>query len=165
MPTFRTTRRVAHSAEDMFALVADVEKYPQFLPMCTGLDIRQRAADSLGRDVIVADMSVGYKAIRETFTSRVTLDPVALKILVEYVDGPFRHLENVWTFRDETGAGGGQRSQVDFFIDYEFKSRMLGMLMGSLFDAAFRRFAEAFETRADRLYGRGRERAGSTSPA
>ncbi len=159
MPSFRTTRRVAHSAADMFALVADVEKYPQFLPMCTGLDVRRRSTDARGREVIVADMSVGYKAIRETFTSRVTLDREALKILVEYVDGPFRHLENTWTFVDETPVAL-PRSKIDFFIDYEFKSRMLGLLMGSLFDAAFRKFAEAFERRADALYGRSAQQAG-----
>lgn len=165
MPSFRTTRRVNHSAEDMFALVADVEKYPQFLPMCTGLEIRRRNTDARGREVVVADMSVGYKAIRETFTSRVTLDPDGLKILVEYVDGPFRHLENVWTFVSEASVAGEPRSKVEFFIDYEFKSRMLGLLMGGLFDAAFRKFAEAFERRADELYGRRRQQAGASPGA
>lgn len=159
MPSFRTNRRVAHSAADMFDLVADVEKYPLFLPMCTGLAVRRRKPDGQGREVILADMSVGYKAIQETFTSRVTLDREAMKILVEYVDGPFRHLENRWTFVDEAGAV--RRSRVEFFIDYEFKSRMLGLLMGSLFDTAFRRFAEAFERRADQIYGRSRPAATS----
>jgi coenzyme Q-binding protein COQ10 len=165
MPTFRTTRRVAHSAADMFDLVADVEKYPLFLPMCTGLAVRERRVDEQGRDVITAVMSVGYKAIRESFTSRVTLDRDARKILVEYIDGPFRYLENVWSFIDvETGDGDARpTSDVDFFIDYEFRSRVLGMLMGGLFDAAFRKFAEAFEQRADRLYRR-RDRLGA-SPA
>jgi len=164
MPTFRTTRRVAHSAADMFELVADVEKYPLFLPMCTGLDVRRRSTDPQEREVIVADMSVGYKAIRETFTSRVTLDREALTILVEYIDGPFKHLENRWTFVDEPG-GTGPRSRVEFFIDYEFKSRMLGLLMGGLFDAAFRKFASAFEERADALYGRKRTSAAPRPPA
>ncbi len=163
MPTFRTTRRVAHSAADMFELVADVEKYPLFLPMCTGLTVRRRSTDAQGREVIVADMSVGYKAIRETFTSRVTLDKPALLILVEYIDGPFRHLENRWTFTEEAAGGTGARSRIDFFIDYEFKSRMLGILMGGLFDAAFRKFAEAFERRANQLYVRSREVQGSRS--
>ncbi len=161
MPTFRTSRRVAHSAADMFELVVDVEKYPQFLPLCTGLIVRRRSSDAQGREVIVADMSVGYKAIRETFTSRVTLDKPGLVILVEYIDGPFKHLENRWTFSEEAVPETGPRSRIDFFIDYEFKSRMLGILMGGLFDAAFRKFAEAFERRADQLYGRNRETQGS----
>lgn len=151
MPQFQTTRRVRHSAADMFALVADVEKYPLFLPMCTGLRIRRRQTDTKGNDVLIAEMSVGYKAIRESFTSRVTLDRPAQRILVEYIDGPFSRLENVWTFRD-VGADGAT-SDIDFSIDYEFRSRMLGMLMGGLFDTAFRRFAEAFERRADLVYG------------
>lgn len=154
MPTFRTTRRVAHSAADMFALVADVEKYPLFLPMCTDLQIRRRTLDDKGRDVIVADMSIGYKAMRETFASRIALDVPALRILVEYIDGPFLHMENHWTFVDEAEADGQLRSRVEFFIDYEFRSRLLGMLMGGLFDTAFRKFSEAFERRADQLHGR-----------
>jgi coenzyme Q-binding protein COQ10 len=94
-------------------------------------------------------MTVGYKAIRETFTSRVTLDPGRLRILVEYVDGPFRHLENRWTFRPAEGG-----CEVEFFITYEFRSFALGMLMGTMFDRAFRKFSEAFERRADEVYGR-----------
>ncbi len=148
MPSFRTKRRVRHSAQNMFDLVADVERYPEFLPLCQGLRVRRRSTNSQGCDVIVADMDVGYRAIRETFTSRVTLDRQKLEILVEYVDGPFRHLENRWTFRTELAG-----STVEFFIDYEFASRMLGILMGSMFDTAFRKFSEAFEQRADRIYG------------
>jgi coenzyme Q-binding protein COQ10 len=157
MPSFKTTRRVRHSAAEMFDLVADVEKYPLFLPMCTGLRVRRRQTEATGNEVLVAEMSVGYKAIRESFTSRVTLDRPAQKILVEYIDGPFSHLENVWTFRDaeETAKEptASEASTVDFAIDYEFRSRMLGILMGGLFDAAFRKFAEAFERRADIVYG------------
>ena len=162
MPVFRTTRPVAHSPANMFALVADVEAYPQFLPLCTGLKIRKRGTTPEGLEQLTADMEVGYKAIRETFTSRVTLDPANLKILVEYVNGPFSHLENRWTFgpgqaaQDQAGlgqAGLGQNCLIDFYIDYAFKSRMLGLLMGSMFDAAFRRFTAAFEKRADAVYG------------
>ena len=157
MPSFRTKRRVRHSAADMFDLVADVEKYPHFVPLCTGLRVRKRATDRTGRDVLTADMSVGYKAIRETFTSRVTLDQANLGILVEYIDGPFSRLENRWTFTDieqPAGAAGRPACEVDFFIDYEFRNRMLGVLMGAMFDTAFRRFAEAFERRADIVYAR-----------
>jgi coenzyme Q-binding protein COQ10 len=160
MPSFRSIRRVRHSAADMFDLVADVEAYPKFLPLCQGLRVRRRSTDDAGRQVIVADMEVGYRAIRETFTSRVTLERSSLSILVEYVDGPFRHLENRWTFRDEDKETPS--CAVEFFIDYEFRSRTLGLLMGSIFDTAFRKFAEAFEKRADFVYGR---RKAATSPA
>jgi coenzyme Q-binding protein COQ10 len=123
--------------------------------------VRRRTTDAQGREVIVADMEVGYRAIRETFTSRVTLDRPKLEILVEYVDGPFRHLENRWTFKDEATPSGGPRSAIDFFIDYEFASRTLGLLMGSMFDTAFRKFSEAFEQRADRIYAEPRGAAAS----
>jgi coenzyme Q-binding protein COQ10 len=137
----------------MFDLVADVEAYPEFLPLCTGLRIRKRQQDQQSRDVLIADMSVGYKAIRETFTSRVTLDRSKMEILVEYVDGPFERLINRWSFTDEPAQEGrASKSRVYFFIDYEFRNRMLGMLMGAIFDSAFRRFAEAFEARADQIY-------------
>jgi coenzyme Q-binding protein COQ10 len=161
MPSFRTTRRVKHSAPKMFDLVADVEQYPEFLPLCQSLAVRRRSTMPDGREVLVADMRVGYKAIRESFTSRVTLDREKMSILVEYIDGPFRALENRWVFRDDpsapalgaAGEGAAHRSAIEFFIKYEFKSRMFGMLMGSMFDAAFRRFAEAFEHRANEVYG------------
>jgi coenzyme Q-binding protein COQ10 len=134
----------------MFDLVSDVERYPEFVPLCQSLQVRRRATDAAGVEVLTADMKVGYLAIRESFTTRVTLDRTNLKILVEYIDGPFSWLENVWTF---TAEGEAKTSRVEFFIDYEFRSRMLGALMGSMFDAAFRRFAVAFERRADKVYG------------
>jgi coenzyme Q-binding protein COQ10 len=149
MPQFSTRRRVQHSAADMFDLVADVEHYPQFVPLCQSLAVRRRSKDGEGRDVIVADMTVAYKFIRETFTSRVTLDRPNLTILVEYLEGPFRRMNNRWSFRpvDENSC------EIEFFLAYEFRSRAFGMLMGSVFDAAFRRFAAAFERRADQVYG------------
>ena len=142
MQSYRTTRRVKHSAAKMFDLVADVERYPEFVPMCESLHIRKRSGDAAGVEIIVADMTVAYKVIRET------LDRPKLAILVEYLDGPFSHLENRWRFRPESD----KVSEVDFFIAYEFRSKMLGMVMGALFDSAFRRFAEAFEKRADKIY-------------
>ena len=151
MPSFRSERRVRHKAEKMFELVADVERYPEFVPLCTGLKVRNRRPDGQGREILIADMSVGYKMVRERFTSRVVLDKPRLRIVVEYIDGPFSHMENIWTFRDEPD---GERSIVTFFIDYEFRSRTLGALMGSMFDAAFRKFAQAFEARADAVYAR-----------
>lgn len=149
MPQFSTTRRVQHSAADMFDLVADVERYPQFVPLCQSLTVRRRSTDGEGREVVVADMTVAYKFIRETFTSRVTLDRPNLTILVEYLEGPFRRMNNRWSFHpvSETSC------EVEFFLTYEFRSRTLAMLMGGVFDAAFRRFAAAFERRADQVYG------------
>lgn len=149
MPKFEATRRVAHTPEEMFALVADVEKYPEFLPLCERLTVRSRR-EREGRTVLVADMGVGYKAIRETFTTQVLLNPAERVIDVKYIDGPFKYLSNVWSFEP---AGDG--CFVRFFIDYEFKSRILATLMGAMFDRAFRMFVEAFERRADAIYGVG----------
>jgi len=149
MPQFSTKRRVRHAATDMFDLVADVEKYPQFVPLCSGLTVKSHAEKD-GKTVLVADMTVAYKIIRETFTSRVTLDQQGLKILVEYLNGPFKRMQNRWTFYPVEA----KVSDVEFFIDYEFRSRTLAVLMGAMFDAAFRRFAVAFEQRADEIYGR-----------
>ncbi|MDP2356447.1 MAG: type II toxin-antitoxin system RatA family toxin [Beijerinckiaceae bacterium] len=168
MPSFRTKRRVRHSAADMFDLVADVEKYPLFVPLCTGIKVRKRSPDGEGREVLTADMSVGYKAIRETFTSKVTLDRPNFSIQVEYLDGPFSKLDNRWAFVDTPTAAGQENRKlcdIDFYIDYEFRSRMLGLLMGTMFDTAFRRFAEAFERRADLVYSRRATAARTTPPA
>ena len=135
----------------MFALVADVERYPEFVPLCRALKVRRREKSETGIETLIADMEVGYKAIRETFTSRVGLDRPRLKIVVAYIDGPFSRLENVWNFRDAPEGGG---STVEFFIAYEFRSRLLAAVMGAMFDAAFRKFSAAFEARADKIYGR-----------
>ncbi len=148
MPSFQTTHKVDHTAADMFALVADVEKYPQFVPLCEALTVRGRKDLDDGRAILVADMTVAYKIFRETFTSRVTLDPQAGRILVEYLDGPFKHLENTWTFVPVSDTA----CEIHFAIAYEFKSRTLGALMGAMFDRAFRKFADAFEERADLIY-------------
>lgn len=148
MPTFDTCRRVPYTPEQMFGLVADVEKYPLFLPMCESLVVRKREPIEHGTR-LTATMGVGYKSIREHFTSRVTLKPTESRILVEYLDGPFRYLENRWEFLFQPGGG----CQIRFWISYEFKSVMLGLLMGALFDKAFRKFAEAFEQRARVVYG------------
>ena len=149
MPQFSTKRRVHHAAVDMFDLVADVDKYPQFVPLCSALTVKSRAEKD-GKTILVADMTVAYKIVRETFTSRVTLDRKDLKILVEYLNGPFKRMQNRWSFHPV----GEDACDVEFFIDYEFRSRTLAMLMGAMFDAAFRRFAVAFEQRADEVSGR-----------
>jgi coenzyme Q-binding protein COQ10 len=149
MPNFSSKRRVRHSATQMFDLVADVERYPEFVPLCKSLKIRQRTAKPDGTEIVIADMTVAFNLVREGFTSRVTLDRPNLKILVEYLQGPFSNLENRWTFEPKPDGA----CDVGFFLSYEFKSRMLAMLMGTMFDAAFQRFAAAFEKRANAIYG------------
>ena len=151
MPQFSTKRHVQQSVSDLFDLVADVARYPEFVPLCRSLRVRKRSADADGREVIIADMTVAYKSIYETFASRVTLDRAGLEILVEYLEGPFRKMNNRWRFHP---AGQGA-CDIEFFISYEFRSRTLGLLMGAMFDAAFRRFSAAFERRADQIYGAG----------
>ncbi|MCC5979698.1 MAG: type II toxin-antitoxin system RatA family toxin [Salinarimonas sp.] len=149
MPSFHTAKRVPYTPIQMYELVADVEKYPEFVPLCESLRVRRRTQSGEGVVILVADMSVGYKSIRETFTTRVTLDRPRLRIDVEYIDGPFRFLENRWKFLSaEDGA-----SDVDFHIAYEFRNFALGMLMGAMFDRAFRKFTNAFEDRARHVYG------------
>ena len=148
MPRFETSRRVRHAAVDMFDLVADVEKYPEFLPLCEGLAVRGRESRPDGKTILVADMTVGYKVFRETFTSRVTLSPLEKLIQVEYLDGPFEHLDNRWTFIDV----GPEASTVGFYIDYAFRSRALAVVMGAVFERAVKKYTEAFEARADQIY-------------
>ncbi|UTO29342.1 type II toxin-antitoxin system RatA family toxin [Bartonella harrusi] len=149
MPTFAIHRQIAHSASEMFDLVSDIERYPDFLPMCEGLIIRSRK--EYGEKILlIADMTVGYKVIRETFTTQVFLQPEKNLIEVQYIDGPFKYLENRWAFHniEKTNV-----CRVEFFIDYEFKSKMLGLVMGSMFDIAFHKFTDAFEMRAHQIYG------------
>jgi coenzyme Q-binding protein COQ10 len=157
MPHFSSKRRALHSAQQMFELVADVERYPEFVPLCKSLKIRQRMPKPDGTEVIVADMTVSFKLVRETFTSQVTPDRANLKILVEYLRGPFSNLENRWTFEPK----GDNACDVGFFLSYEFKSRMLALLMGTMFDTAFARFSAAFEKRADAIYGNATNRPSS----
>jgi coenzyme Q-binding protein COQ10 len=150
MPRFSSKRRVQHRANQMFDLVADVERYPEFVPLCSALKLRRRTPQADGTEIIIADMTVSFKLVKETFTSEVTLDRKNLKITVRYLQGPFSNLENRWTFEPK----GEDACDVGFFIAYEFKSRVLATLMGSMFDAAFARFSAAFEKRADMIYGR-----------
>lgn len=134
----------------MFDLVADVERYPEFVPLCQALKIRERKPKPDGTEIVIADMTVSFKLVRESFTSQVTLDRPNLKIMVEYLKGPFSNLENRWTFEPKSET----ECEVGFYIAYEFKSRVLAVLMGAMFDAAFQRFAAAFEKRADVVYGK-----------
>jgi coenzyme Q-binding protein COQ10 len=150
MPRFSSKRRVAHRADEMFDLVADVERYPEFVPLCQALKIRQRRQNPDGTETLVADMTVSFKLVKETFTSEVMLDRAGRKINVRYLRGPFSNLANSWTFEPQ----GEDACDVGFLIAYEFKSRMLAMLMGTMFDAAFAKFSTAFEKRADVVYGK-----------
>ena len=149
MPQFETKHIANHTADQMFALVADVDTYPQFLPLCEALSVQSRKERD-GKTLLIAAMTVSYKAIRETFTTQVLLKPDEKVIDVKYIDGPFKYLTNLWGF--EPASDG---CFVRFFIDYEFKSRLLGAVMGTMFDRAFRMFSEAFEKRADVIYGTG----------
>jgi coenzyme Q-binding protein COQ10 len=150
MPRFSSKRRVQHRADEMFDLVADVERYPEFVPLCNALKVRQRRQNGDGTETIIADMTVSFKLVKETFTSEVTLDRAGRAINVRYLRGPFSSLENRWSFEPT----GEEACDVGFFIAYEFKSRMLATLMGTMFDAAFAKFSMAFEKRADVVYGR-----------
>jgi coenzyme Q-binding protein COQ10 len=156
MPSFRTTRRVPFTPRQMFDLVADVERYPEFLPLCEALAVRRRERER-EVEILIADMTVGYKAIRETFASRVTLDAARLEVAAAGVPGamgPFGRLENRWQFRPAREISGSG-CDVDFSIAYELRSGMLQMLVGALFDRAFARYTEAFEARARVVYGAG----------
>ena len=148
MHVYEIKHPVAHSADDMFRLVADVESYPKFLPLCEALKLKRRERRD-GKEVLIATMVVGYKLIRESFTTKVILDAEARSIVVHYLDGPFSYLENRWIFRPITP----QACEIDFYIAYSFRSRLLERLMGGLFDKAVRRYTTAFEERADAIYG------------
>jgi coenzyme Q-binding protein COQ10 len=150
MPTHAEKRAVPYTPKQMFDLVADVERYPQFLPWCIACRIVRRPAPN----VFVADMMIGFKVFRERFTSEVTLYNPG-RVDVVYDRGPFRYLTNHWRF--ETDAGG--MCVIDFYIDFEFRSRTLQALIGKLFNEAVQRMVNAFERRAAQLYGPPRARA------
>ena len=142
MPTHSEQRVLPYTAEQLFALVADVERYPEFLPWCLGARIYERRPDR-----VVAELVIGFRLLRERFVSRVALDPPR-RIDVTYEEGPFAYLHNHWIF---TPIAGGVR--IDFFVDFEFRSRMLQRVMGVVFGEAVRRMVGAFEKRARDLYG------------
>jgi len=171
MPTHAEKRRVPHSPEEMFALVADIEKYPEFLPWCVGTRITSRKGG-----VVLADMVIGYKMFRERFTSRVTLNPERTerevdkatdehtpvepgaadeggtapppRIDVQYMDGPFKYLNNQWIFLPEPDG----TCTVDFYVDFEFRSKILQKIIGAVFNEAVKIMVHAFEKRADTVY-------------
>jgi coenzyme Q-binding protein COQ10 len=142
MPTHAEKKLLPYTREQLFDLVADIERYPEFLPWCVGARIRERNGNE-----IVGDLLIGYKMVRERFTSRVVLDRPG-RIDVSYSEGPFKYLNNHWLFVPEPGG-----CLIDFYVDFEFRSKMLQKLMGMFFNEAVRRMVGAFETRAHQLYG------------
>lgn len=155
MPTHAEKKVLPYTPEQMYRLVADVEKYPEFLPWCLAARIRRREGN-----VMYADLVIGFKMVRERFTSRVELDEPGRRIDVQYTEGPFQYLNNHWIFTPhERGVC------VDFYVDFEFRSKMLQKIMGVLFNEAVRRMVQAFETRADQLYGNGAVRPAAARTA
>ncbi|HEV7368974.1 type II toxin-antitoxin system RatA family toxin [Arenibaculum sp.] len=153
MPTHAEKRILPYKPEQLYALVADIEKYPEFLPWCIAARIRRREGN-----VVHADLVIGFKMIRERFTSRVTLGDG--RIDVSYAEGPFHYLNNHWIFLPTEDGG----CLIDFYVDFEFRSKMLQKVIGVLFNEAVRRMVTAFETRARQLYGEDTRGAPSPSP-
>ena len=143
MPTHAEQRILPYSQEQLFALVADVERYPDFLPWCVASRIRRRDGD-----VFFADLVIGFKMVRERFTSKVTLSRPD-RVDVTYTEGPFHHLNNHWVFRPLPDGN----TEIDFYVDFEFRSKLLQTLIGALFNEAVKMMVSAFEKRARQLYG------------
>ena len=145
MPTHAETRVLPYTPRQLFDLVADIERYPEFLPWCRAARIRKREGN-----LVVADLVIGFRVFRERFTSRVRLDPDGRRIHVAYAEGPFKYLNNHWVFEDHP-----EGCAIDFYVDFEFHSRVLQKVITTLFDEAVRRMVGAFEARARALYGSG----------
>jgi len=143
MPTHAERKILRYTPEQLFELVADVRRYPEFLPWCVGARVVSRTDGEL-----VADLTIGFKMFRETFRSQVTLERPH-HIHVRYLNGPFRYLNNHWRFLPHP-----QGTEVDFFVDFEFRSRLLQAVIGTVFNEAVRLMVRAFERRAMQLYGR-----------
>lgn len=148
MTTHSETRTLPYGAEQMYQLVADIDDYPEFLPWCAAARIRSRKPHG-ECEIVLADLVISFKVFRERFGSKVTLDPNAHQIHTEYLDGPFKYLKSTWSFRDlEAGC------EVSFYVDFEFKSRILQGMIGVVFNEAMQRVVRAFENRAAELYDR-----------
>jgi coenzyme Q-binding protein COQ10 len=150
MPTHTERRVLPHTPRALFDLVADIERYPEFLPWCLAARIRSRQGN-----VVIADLVIGHRLIRERFTSRVTLYPPESendegRIEVEYIEGPMQHMSNRWIFRPVAPNS----TEIDFYVDFAFRSKMLEKLMGFVFHEAVTRMVRAFETRAARILTR-----------
>lgn len=149
MPTHAEKRVLPYTPDQMYDLIADIASYPEFLPWCAAARIKARTTIE-AHDVVDADLVIAFKVFRERFTSRVTLKPDLQKIDVAYLDGPFKYLNNHWTFTDHPDG-----CEVDFFVDFEFKSKILQGLIGVVFNEAMQRIVGAFEDRANVLYSIG----------
>jgi coenzyme Q-binding protein COQ10 len=148
MPTHSESRRVPYDADLMFAVVAEVERYPEFLPWVTGLKVLSREKKA-GKEIVAAEMTVGFAALRERYTSRIVLDPGARTIDVTQSEGVFRHLDTRWRF---TPDGADKKAcRIDFFIDYAFKSRLLNLVAGTAFHQVAGQMVRAYEARARAL--------------
>jgi coenzyme Q-binding protein COQ10 len=143
MPTHAEKRILRYTPDQLFALVADVRRYPEFLPWCVGARVISSSETAL-----VADLTIGFKLFRETFRSEVTLERPD-RVHVRYLNGPFRYLNNHWRFTPHP-----QGTELDFFVDFEFRSRLLQAVIGTVFNEAVRLMVRAFERRAMQLYGR-----------
>ena len=148
MPTHSETRVLPYTAQQMYDLVADVGSYPKFLPWTAAARIRSRTDNGQGGIVMEADLVISFKVFRERFGSHVTLWPEAMKIDTRYLDGPFKHMVSNWAFRDRPESG----CEVEFFVDFEFKNRILQGVIGAVFGEAMQRVVKAFEARAADLY-------------
>ena len=148
MPTHSETKPLPYSADQMYALVADVAKYPQFLPWCAAARIRSVTDLGAGREEMLADLVISFKVFRERFGSKVILDPARRHIDTEYLDGPFKYMKSTWDFAPRADGG----CDVAFFVDFEFKNALLQGVIGLVFNEAMQRIMRAFETRAKALY-------------
>lgn len=149
MPTHREDRVLPYTAAQIYDLVADVARYPEFLPWTSAARIRSRRPQPDGSVVVDADLVISFKVFRERFTSRVTLRPETHDIHTEYLEGPFRYMRSDWAIADRPEGG----CHVRFFVDFEFRNFVLQKLIGLVFDEAMRRVVGAFEARARALYG------------
>ncbi|MGL4310003.1 MAG: type II toxin-antitoxin system RatA family toxin [Paracoccaceae bacterium] len=151
MPTHAETRKLPYTAQQMYDLVADIARYPEFLPWTAAARIRSRMPRPDGAEVVEADLVISFKVFRERFGSRVVLFPGVKRIETEYLDGPFKHMKSDWAFRDLPEGG----SEVSFFVDFEFRNAILQKIIGLVFNEAMQRVVRAFEARAVALYGPG----------
>ena len=156
MPTHAEKRILPYTPDQLFDLVADVERYPEFLPWAVACRIRKREGD-----VFFADLVIGFKMVRERFTSRVALDRAAKRIDVSYSEGPFKYLNNHWIFSPAPEGG----TEIDFYVDFEFRSKLLQGIMGALFNEAVKLMVGAFEKRAGDLYGQSGRQGGVVKPS
>ncbi len=155
MQHFHTRRMVEFSAAEMFALVKDVESYPQFVPLCEKVRLRTRRKLREGVEELLTEMRIGIRSLCEDVVTRVICDTTRKEILVEDVAGPFRRMESLWRFYEEPpGADGHKRTTVDFHMRYELKSRVLSLIVGAMLDTAFSKYADAFVRRAHEVFGR-----------